>query len=315
MIHPKICSLLLLFFYFPIIFSPAALGNVRQQPSPCTLMYWMSRWSSLCVQGPLFSPAVCSRLQQQEEEAEACFGAMLNPCTLHCPVRPSVFLPACLPACLSFTVVKLLCVNFPFPSPECVCFLRFQITYSWCFSPPAPLVLLLLFLKSSSSATDSKLLLLLLLLLQQQIQNYFFFFFFFFFFFSNKFKTISSSSSSSTTDSKLFLLLLLLLLLEFFFFFSNRFKIISSSCWILLLQQQQIQIKSSIIHWPSILFQACSKFPNNFNYTKKNLNSPNTHFALNLFIVSWWWAKCWWWWWWVMVMMMKKLLANDPQEF
>ncbi len=296
MIHPKICSLLLLFFYFPIIFSPAALGNVRQQPSPCTLMYWMSRWSSLCVQGPLFSPAVCSRLQQQEEEAEACFGAMLNPCTLHCPVRPSVFLPACLPACLSFTVVKLLCVNFPFPSPECVCFLRFQITYSWCFSPPAPLVLLLLFLNSSSSATDSKLLLLLLLLLQQHIQNYFFFFFFF----NNRFKIISSSSSSSSW----ILFLLQQQIQNYFFFLLNS----SSSA-------AADSIKSSIIHWPSILFQACSKFPNNFNYTKKNLNSPNTHFALNLFIVSWWWAKCWWWWWWVMVMMMKKLLANDPQEF
>ncbi len=263
MIHPKICCLLLLFIYFPIIFSPAALGNVRQQPSPCTLMYWMSRWSSLCVQGPLFSPAVCSRLQQEEEkeaEAEACFGAMLNPCTLHCPVRPSVRLLACLPACLSFT-----------SSSSCVWILFFQaqrVFVFWdsrlhtvdVFHPQHHFFFF--FLNSSSSATDLNyfffFLLLLLLLQQQQIQNYFFFCFFFFFFFSNKFKTISSSSS--TKDSKLFLLLLLLLLLQFFFFFSNRFKIMSSSSWILLLQQQQIQIKSPIIHRPSILLQACSKF-------------------------------------------------------
>jgi hypothetical protein len=30
---------------------------------------------------------------------------------------------------------------------------------------------------------------------------------------------------------------------------------------------------------------------------KKLKFPPHTHFALNLFIVSWWWAKCWWWWW------------------
>jgi len=243
MIHPKICSLLLLFFYFPIIFSPAALGNVRQQPSPCTLMYWMSRWSSLCVQGPLFSPAVCSRLQQQEEEAEACFGAMLNPCTLHCPVRPSVRLPACLPASLPaclpffhrrqarvwiflfqaqsvfvFWDSRLHTVDVVFHHQHHLFFffsswillLQQQIQnyfffffFNFSFNNKFKII------SSSSSATNSKLFL--LLLLQQQIQNYFFFFFFFFFFLN--------SFSSSATDSKLFLLLV-----EFFFFSSSRFK-------------------------------------------------------------------------------------------
>ncbi len=245
MIHPKICCLLLLFIYFPIIVSPAALGNVRQQPSPCTLMYWMSRWSSLWVQGPLFSPAVCSRLQQEEkeeeEEAEACFGAMLNPCTLHCPVRPSVrpsvFLPAFLwPSSSSCAWIFLLQAQSVFvfwdSRLHTVDVFHHQHHFFFFFN--------------YSSATDSKLFLLLLLE---------------FFFFSNRFKTISSSSSSAT-DSILFLLLLLE-----FFFFSNRFKTISSSSsatdsklFFLEFFVLSIQIKSSIIHWPSNLLQACPKF-------------------------------------------------------
>jgi hypothetical protein len=103
-----------------------------------------------------------------------------------------------------------------------------------------------------------------------------------------------NSFSSSATDSKLFLLLV-----EFFFFSSSRFK-------------SNLQLFTGL----PFFFKHVPNLPNNFNYTKKKLNSPHTHFALNLFIVSWWWAKCWWWWWWwMMVMMMKKLLANDPQEF
>ncbi len=347
MIHPKICCLLLLFIYFPIMFSPAALGNVRQQPSPCTLMYWMSRWSSLCVQGPLFSPAVCSRLQQEEkeeeeEEAEACFGAMLNSCTLHCPVRPSSYLPACLPF---FHRRQALVCEFSFSKSRVCLFseipdyiqLMFLTTSTTSSSSSSSCILLLqqqiqnyffFFLNSSSSATDSKLFL--LLLLQQQIQNYFFFFFFF----NNRFKIISSSSSS-TTDSKLFLLLLQQQQIQnyfffffFFFFFSNRFKIISSSSssssssatdsklFLLLVEfffffffffSSRFKSNLQLFTGLPFFFKHVPNFPNNFNYSKKLKFLPHafcTEFIHRFLMMTE-----------VLMMMMKKLLANDLQEF
>jgi len=252
MIHPKICCLLLLFIYFPIIFSPAALGNVRQQPSPCTLMYWMSRWSSLWVQGPLFSPAVCSRLQQEEkeeeeEEAEACFGAMLNPCTLHCPFRPSVRPSSCLPF---FHRRQALVCEFSFSKPR-VCL----------FSEIPDYIQLMFFTtsttSSSSSATDSKLFLLLLE----------------FFFFSNRFKTISSSSSSSSTS-----ILLLQQQIQNYFFLNSSSSTTDSKLFLLLQQTDSKLLNSSSSAFKSnlqlftglpIFFKHVPNFANNFNYSKK----------------------------------------------
>jgi hypothetical protein len=170
--------------------------------------------------------------------------------SLHTPLScPSVRLSSCLPACLSFTVVKLLCVNFPFPSPECL------------FSEILDYIQLMFFTtsttSSSSSATDSKLFLLLLE----------------FFFFSNRFKTISSSSSSSSTS-----ILLLQQQIQNYFFLNSSSSTTDSKLFLLLQQTDSKLLNSSSSAFKSnlqlftglpIFFKHVPNFANNFNYSKK----------------------------------------------